>query len=508
MVLASSILNRAPEFLSYCRKSSSNTFQAFSQLLSQLKAPETRTQARHFFGLVAQEWLAKSTSKQYPFSFVNQTVKHYNGGRRNLKLLMFPSVFSPEEWSSTFYEGLLRYPSEEFYDRRVVELGCGCGWITLAIALNSQPKVIYGVDINPRAVVCSQLNLYLNALDDEGNPIYDSEQKTLLDRVEFAESNLLDHFADYPKPLDRIVGCIPQVLNPELAVMQDLVNQATNEEFLHSLSNYCEKQGYVEDQFGLGLLAKAIEQSIELLRPTGKIIFNFGGRPGGSVLERLMTRRGLKIRRLWQNRVEQDPDTDIDSLVEIEAATGHQFEFFMTSRGNAPINATTAQIYSQKGGQIYHSVSVYEGVLKHPSWLKQIFKVLKNPELQVVKNALDLTENDADVAEERFYWLASLFHYLENAVHFPYGATAGEIGLRELVVSYFRNYHGINWQTNHLLIAPSRTKVIANLLTIYNPDLVMVDKKLRQLLSHSWRSPKKLEQKKVIESPARTPLIC
>ena len=27
----------------------------------------------------------------------------------------------------------------------------------------------------------------------------------------------------------------------------------------HSLSNYCEKQGYVEDRFGLGLLAKAIE---------------------------------------------------------------------------------------------------------------------------------------------------------------------------------------------------------------------------------------------------------
>ena len=90
MILAPSIFTRVSEFLSYCRKSSSNTFQAFSQLLIQLKAPETRTQTRQFLGLITQEWQLKSAQKQYPFSFVNQTVKNYNGGRRNLKLLLFP----------------------------------------------------------------------------------------------------------------------------------------------------------------------------------------------------------------------------------------------------------------------------------------------------------------------------------------------------------------------------------------------------------------------------------
>ena len=505
MVSSLSLLSSIPRFLEHCSQSSGHAFVAFTELLASLKSPDTQLAARQFFTSLYQAWQEKTQEQEYYFSFVTQLVKTYDGDRRELLLLLFPSIFAPEEWSFTFYEGILRYPTEEFYSRRVVELGCGSGWITLAIALNSLPKVIYGVDINPRAIVCSQLNLYLNALDARGQPILDSEQQTLIDRVKFAESDLLEYFANYPHPLDRIVGCIPQVLNPELEVMRYLVHQGANDEFLHSLSNYCEKQGYVEDQFGLGLLAKAIEQSIKLLRPTGKVILNFGGRPGASVLERLMTRRGLEISPIWQTRVEQDPDTDISSLVEIEQATGHRFEFFMTPRSNVPISAATAQVYSQHGGKIYHSVSVYEGVLAYPNWLKQIFTVLQHPELQEVKSALDLTENDADVAEERFYWLASLFNYLNTCTYFPYGLTAGEIELRDRVAAYFRNYHSIPWKPDDLIITPSRKEAIANLLTVYDPQLVTIDEGLRQLLPVNWRSRR---QQQIIEAPRRIPLIC
>jgi methionine S-methyltransferase len=70
---------------------------------------------------------------------------------------------------------------------------------------------VYGLDINPRAVKIAWINLYLNALDDDGLPIYDSEGKTLLDRVEFHESDLLSYCRDNKIELDRIVGCIPQV---------------------------------------------------------------------------------------------------------------------------------------------------------------------------------------------------------------------------------------------------------------------------------------------------------
>lgn len=70
---------------------------------------------------------------------------------------------------------------------------------------------VYGLDINPRAVKISWINLYLNALDDNGQPIYDREKKTLLDRVEFYESDLLSYCRDNNIELERIVGCIPQV---------------------------------------------------------------------------------------------------------------------------------------------------------------------------------------------------------------------------------------------------------------------------------------------------------
>lgn len=70
---------------------------------------------------------------------------------------------------------------------------------------------MYGLDINPRAIKISWINLYLNALDENGQPVYDVEGKTLLDRVEFHESDLLGYCRDHHIELERIVGCIPQV---------------------------------------------------------------------------------------------------------------------------------------------------------------------------------------------------------------------------------------------------------------------------------------------------------
>ena len=70
---------------------------------------------------------------------------------------------------------------------------------------------VYGLDINTRAIKIAWINLYLNALDDDGLPIYDGEGKTLLDRVEFHESDLLAYCRDNKIELDHIVGCIPQV---------------------------------------------------------------------------------------------------------------------------------------------------------------------------------------------------------------------------------------------------------------------------------------------------------
>ena len=80
----------------------------------------------------------------------------------------------------------------------------------------------------------------------------------------------------------------------------------------------------MEDQFGLGLIARAVEESIAVLKPTGALIMNMGGRPGLAVSERLFRRRGFMINKLWSTRVCQAADTDITALVEIERDSRHR----------------------------------------------------------------------------------------------------------------------------------------------------------------------------------------
>lgn len=55
-------------------------------------------------------------------------------GRKKLTSMVIPSIFVPEDWSFTFFEGLNRHPDSIFKDRTVAELGCGNGWISIAIA--------------------------------------------------------------------------------------------------------------------------------------------------------------------------------------------------------------------------------------------------------------------------------------------------------------------------------------------------------------------------------------
>lgn len=61
----------------------------------------------------------------------------------------------------------------------------------------------------------------MNALDENGQLIYDEEKKTLLDRVEFHESDLLSYCRENGIQLERIVGCIPQVISELSRVRAD-----------------------------------------------------------------------------------------------------------------------------------------------------------------------------------------------------------------------------------------------------------------------------------------------
>ncbi|OVA19148.1 Aminotransferase [Macleaya cordata] len=431
-------------------------------------------------------------------------------------MMEIPSIFIPEDWSFTFYEGLNRHPDSIFKDKTVAELGCGNGWISIALAEKWSPLKVYGLDINPRAIKVARINLYLNALDENGEPIYDEEKKSLLDRVEFHESDLLSYCRDHNLQLERIVGCIPQILNPNPEAMSKMITENASEEFLYSLSNYCALQGFVEDQFGLGLIAKAVEEGISVIKPMGIMIFNIGGRPGQGVCKRLFERRGFQVTKLWQTKVIQAADTDISALVEIEKNSHHRFEFFMGLVGDQPICARTAWAYGKAGGRISHALSVYSCQLRQPNQVKIIFDFLKNG-FQEISSSLDLSFDDDSVADEKIPFLAYLARALKENSFFQYEPPAGSTQFRNLIAGFLKVYHHIPLKTDNVVVFPSRAVAIENALQLFSPRLAIVDEHLTRHLPKKWvtslaieggTDDKRLEDViTVIEAPRQSDLM-
>ncbi|KAF8044936.1 hypothetical protein N665_5980s0001 [Sinapis alba] len=430
-------------------------------------------------------------------------------------MMVIPSIFVPEDWSFTFYEGLNRHPDTVFKDKTISELGCGNGWISIAIAAKWLPTKVYGLDINPRAVKISWINLYLNALDDNGLPVYDDEKKTLLDRVEFYESDLLSYCRDNKIQLERIVGCIPQILNPNPEAMSKMIEENASEEFLHSLSNYCALQGFVEDQFGLGLIARAVEEGISVIKPAGIMIFNMGGRPGQGVCRRLFERRGVRVTQIWQTKILQAADTDISALVEIERSSPHRFEFFMGLSGDEPICARTAWAYGKAGGRISHALSVYSCQLRQPNQVKIIFDFLKNG-FQEISSSLDLSFEDEAVADEKIPFLAYLASVLKNSSYFPFEPPAGSKRFCSLIARFLRTYHRVPINQDNIVVFPSRAVAIESALRLFSPRLAIVDEHLTRQLPRTWLTSLAIEhtsmeasddQVTVIESPHQSDLM-
>ena len=489
-------------FITQCQQSSNTAYQQFKELLNRLDNSQTQGEAYQFL-LNLKHYYANKQIKDSNFQFLKQNILDHNDESIGLDLLQFPSTFLPEAWSFTFYEGLIRYPATEYNNKKVIELGCGIGWISIALALRYSTNCVCGLDINPKAIICARLNVYLNAFDDTGTLKTLNNGKSLLDIVSFHESNLFAYYKDQDFIVDRIIGCIPQVLNPEPEIMETLIAETASDEYLHSLSNYFAKQGFIEDQFGLGLIASAVEQSIPLLEPTGKLILNLGGRPGRSVLERLMRRRGFKVRRVWQTQVKQAIDTEIYTLVDIEKNTGHRFEFYMTPNSDTPIDARTASKYVEAGGEIYHSVDVYEAQMLFPEQVKAIYKSVDEIQGNGLRSAIDLTyENHAD-AEERYSFLAFLARHIQTTSHFPYEDTAGLNYFRQQLAEYFQYYYHVNVAEQQIIINPGRKELIDCLLTNYRPKLTLVAKSLHHLTAKDFDT----DNSQILQVPSRIELL-
>ena len=469
-------------FLASCKISSENAVNALSVLVDSLEQPSTQMEGVLLLKSIVDFISSKNEEvvrKEYHFHFFDMEIPNGLNDSFTLKLLQLPSTFAPEEWSYTFFEGLSRYAVSEFRDKQMVELGCGNGWISLSMAMKYNCSKIVGLDINPKAILCSKLNLFLNAFNSEGDLIKLADGSTLLDKVDFQVSDLLSHFYNEKSPIfDVVIGCIPQVLAPQESIDNSKINSEANDEFLHSLSNYTSEQGFVEDKFGLGLIARSVEESIDLLKPDGKLILNLGERPRREVLERLVRRRGMLINRIWKRKVAQANDTDIDSLVRLEKEMNHHFEFYTDLHSETPINARTAKLYAEKGGVIYHNLSVYECTFDFYAETKLLFDELKNELFCEAKVGLDLDYVDGSKKEEKIRFLAELVKDLRQTNHFPYEDNQGEIEFRKSLATFLSAYQHVNFSEETILITPNLESLVENVMDTYNPDSVFLSENL------------------------------
>ncbi len=506
-------------FLHHCQISTQSAYEAFKWLLSQFEDPLTRKETILFWNTLTKDLKTHFSStdmmSRYHFSLLNLNFSLEGHDLIKLDLLQLPSTFAPEAWSFTFFEGLARYPILEFQDKVIAELGCGIGWISLALGKQARVAKIYGLDINPKAILCSRINLFLNAFDEKGDILVQDEGRTLLDRVEFHDSNLLDYCRTRRIFLDRVIGCIPQVLSPDPEfsvrvqahlglnkIFQNDFEQA-NDEFLFSLSNYTSDQGYIEDQFGLGLIARAVEESVDVLRVAGKIILNLGGRPGSRVLQRLFLRRGFTMTVRWRTRVKQAKDTDIRSLVSIEMDTNHRFEFFMGQGSDTPVSAKTALAYAECGGEIYHELGVYEIKLRD-SQLPKVLQFIRQTNFQEVRNSIDLGYSEDALVAEKVSYLNALIEYFQEVGNFRYGETIGVQKFRERIGLFFKKYYKIQLESSSIFIFPSVVALCRTILNVFHQDSgqrikILVDAQLSKSLNTQFE---------VLELPRSSDLLC
>jgi aspartate/methionine/tyrosine aminotransferase/methylase of polypeptide subunit release factors len=306
------------------------------ELLNLLRNPETRA-----LGEEAAAELERRSASGEETELVFRRVAVEGAGE--LRVLVLPSVFAPEEWGRTFLRGLLERPRESYRGTRVVELGAGSGWVSIALAKATEVARIYALDLNPQAAMVTEINAYLNGVSD---------------RIEAGVSDLLASLKDVT--VDLVCGNIPQVLAPEAVARAHELTEDAPARVLRMLGDYTPPTGNFEDVLSLGLIANALERTLDHLSPEGRIVLNLAGRPGFDVIRWVFARWGYALRVLHKETIRQDPGTDISPFARAEEETGRSFSFY-AARGGDRISAVEAVARRSRGEDVFHDLYVVEG---------------------------------------------------------------------------------------------------------------------------------------------------
>lgn len=238
-------------------------------------------------------------------------------------------VFLPDRsWSMTFAKGL---QAIDFSQSHVLEVGVGSG-VNLAglITCKKPPVSFIGTDLVMDAVSASA-----ELAQGWGW------------NVRLIQSDLLDNLDGVTlSKITDIIACIPQVpVNANTL-------QSTRE-----LSDYYPTTGIKEDIYGLGLLARLLDQ-VQERAPQASVTLNIAERPGKDRVDTLFADRGFNQEVVYQHRVRQDAGTSLASLAKIERETELPFHFYADPISKLEIGAGEAEKLRVQGKPIYHNLAV------------------------------------------------------------------------------------------------------------------------------------------------------
>ena len=477
--LGNEIEDRCSAFLKLCAEGATGRLQALGAVDRAL-----RSEARRPLALRLLHRLRELTEDSDSAFRIRRVRLEAGEGLLELDLVFIPSIFEPEDWGLTFLEGLLRRPQEDLSGRIMLEMGTGSGWISLAMLHWRRLERVYAYDLNPGAVLCARIAAVLNSYDDDLNPRYDADRKLLFERLEVSESDLLQDAIDRGLRADLIAGCIPQVLAPSPDLDPGTAMAEGNEAMLYDLSNYFALQGVFEDQFGLGLLARALEQAVVVLAPGGTVVLNIAGRPGREVIERMFSRRGFDARVIWSRRVQQAEDTDIAVLSRLEKRTQNPFEFYVAKHSRAPVDATTAQALREAGRKIWHDLRVYDARLDHERDLRPFYAAMRELDDGALLDQIDLSAIGAD----QVGFLRKLAESFCGEKVAPYTHESGGAGLRAAIANYLSRSYELAVGAEELFVAPNRVELVHGLLLSLcdEGDRILVDRSLASAFEKSF----------------------
>ncbi|MEJ2257197.1 MAG: peptide chain release factor N(5)-glutamine methyltransferase, partial [Woeseiaceae bacterium] len=172
-----------------------------------------------------------------------------------------PDVLIPRPETEILVETILHHLKNEG-DKIILDIGCGSGNISIALAVNNPSLKIYSTDSSEGALNVSKRN---------------AEKNSVLDKIEFIHHNILTEDLNQFPELDVIVSNPPYVSSDEFSSLQK------------EIRDFEPRKAVTDDADGYTFFKVISAKSFSKLREGGKLFFEMAQGQSREVVEIMIT---------------------------------------------------------------------------------------------------------------------------------------------------------------------------------------------------------------------------